>query len=211
MCAAVSDKLACNLGRKDEIPNIELAEYLCQHNDINGIKDIVDGFKGNDKAVANDCIKVLYEIGERKPELISGYANDFIACLHSKNNRLAWGSMTALAAITEHAAEQIFEKLYLVQSAYERGSVITVDNSISVFARLCKADSRYAEKTLPIIINHLQKCRPKDVAQHAERASDCFCKENANAFIEVLENRIPHLSASQQTRINKLLKKLRNL
>ena len=205
------ERLACKLGRNDEMPNIELAEYLCQNNDTDGIKEVVDGFKGTDKAVANDCIKVLYEIGERKPALISFYANEFISCLRSKNNRLAWGSMTALAKIAEYASEPIFEQLPLIVAAYEDGSVITVDNSISVFAGLCKANDRYAETILPIILNHLKKCRPKDVPQHAERASVCIDKKNTNTFIEVLENRMPHLASSGQTRINKLIKKLCNL
>ena len=204
------DRLACKQGRNDEAPNIELAEYLSGCNDAAGIKEIIEGFKGSDKAVANDCIKVLYEIGVRNPELISEYANEFISCLHSKNNRLAWGSMTALAKIAELAAQPIFDKLYLVKSAYENGSVITVDNSISVFAKLCKADNVYAETVLPTIINHLKTCKPKEVAQHAERASVCFGNDNASAFIDVLETRLPHLTSSQQARINKLLRKLRN-
>ena len=205
------EKLACKLGRNDETPNIELAEYLCQSKDTAGVKEIVDGFKGTDRAVANDCIKVLYEIGERNPALILGYANDFVSCLRSKNNRLVWGSMTALAKIAEHAAEPIFEKLPVVVAAYEEGSVITVDNSISVFAGLCKAGDRYAETVLPIILNHLSKCKPKEVPQHAERASVCFNDKNANAFIEVLEKRMPHIASTGQTRINKLLKRLHSL
>ena len=205
------EKLACKLGRNDEKPNIELAELICQSNDAAGVKEIVAGFMGSDKAVANDCIKVLYEIGERKPELISGYAGKFISCLRSKNNRLAWGSMTALAKIAELAPEPIFEKLSVVVAAYEEGSVITLDNSISVFAGLCKAGDKYAETALPIIINHLKKCRPKDVPQHAERASVCFNGKNAASFIEVLEGRLPHLAATGQTRVNKLLKKLQNI
>jgi len=56
------ERLACRLGRNDEIPNIELAEYLRQNSDSAGIKEIVDGFTGNDKAIANDCIKVLYTL-----------------------------------------------------------------------------------------------------------------------------------------------------
>ena len=205
------EKLACKLGRNDEVPNIELAEYLCEQKDTAGIKEIVDGFNGNDKAIANDCIKVLYEIGERNPELVSDYANDFISHLHSKNNRLAWGSMTALAKIAEIAPEPIFERLSLVISAYESGSVITVDNSISVLAKLCKADDRYAETILPILIKHLQKCKPKEVPQHAQRASVCFNQKNASGFIAVLESRVTYLAPSQQARINKLLKSLRSL
>jgi len=64
------EKLAYRLGRNDEVPNIELAELLCQNEDVRGISAIVEGLKGRDKAIANDCIKVLYEIGYRKPFLI---------------------------------------------------------------------------------------------------------------------------------------------
>ena len=151
------EKLACKLGRNDEAPNIELAEELCRISDAAGIKEIVDGFIGEDKAIANDCIKVLYEIGERKPELIVNYVNEFISHLRSKNNRLARGSMTALAKIVELAPRQVFDSLSVVKAAYEDGSVITVDNSISVFAGLCKADDSYAKEVLPLLINHLQK------------------------------------------------------
>jgi len=205
------EKLACRLGRNDEAPNIELAEELCRSNDTTVIKEIVDGFTGADRAVANDCIKVLYEIGERKPELIADYADEFISHLRSKNNRLAWGSMTSLAKIVGLAPEPIFEKLSLIVATYEDGSVITVDNSISVFAGLCSADESYAKEVLPILINHLQKCKPKEVPQHAERASACFNSGNAGAFIEVLEKRLPHLAATGQKRVKKLLKKLYEL
>jgi len=154
---------------------------------------------------------VLYEVGDRNPKLISDYADDFISFLHSKNNRVAWGSMIALANIAEHAPESITERLPLVISAYERGSVITVDNSITVFAALCKINASCAESVLPILITHLQKCKPKQVSQHAERASICFNSDNASVFIEVLEKRVSYLAPSQQTRVNKLLKKLHAL
>jgi len=205
------EKIACKLGRNDEAPNIELAEELCRTKNAEGIAVIVGGFTGSDKAVANDCLKVLYEIGERKPELIAGYANEFISRLHSKNNRLAWGSMTALSKIVELAPEPIFAKLSIIIAAYENGSVITVDNGVSVFAGLCRAGANYAKEVLPILINHLEKCRSKDVAQHAERASVCFNCENAGAFIEVLEKRMPNLAATGQTRLKKLLKLLYDL
>ncbi|QOS97527.1 hypothetical protein JNUCC42_13070 [Brevibacterium sp. JNUCC-42] len=202
------ERLACKMGRNDEIPNIELAEMLCENEDIVGIKEIVDGFNGKDKAIANDCIKVLYEIGFRKPELIAGFAKDFISHLHSKNNRLVWGSMTALAYITELAPEIVFENLSIIKNAYENGSVITIDNSISVFAKLCNANKDYMNIVFPIIINHLSKCRPKEVPQHAERAMICMDSNNAKDFIEILEKRKQNLSPAQIARINKILKKV---
>jgi len=205
------ERLACKLGRNDEKPNIELAEYLCQNNDTVGIDEIANGLKDTDKAIVNDCIKVLYEIGDRNPALVLDYAYEFISYLRSKNNRLAWGSMMALAKIAEYAPEPIFEKLPVIVTAYEEGSVITVDNSISVFAGLCKIGGKYSEMALPILLNHLSKCKPKEVPQHAERASVCFNKNNANAFVEILEKRLPHLVPTGQTRIRKLLKTLHSL
>ena len=91
--------LACRLNRSDETPNIELAQKLCDSQDTQGIKEIVEGLKSDEQAVANDCIKVLYEIGQRKPELIADYAINFIYGLSDKNNRLVWGSMRALGSV----------------------------------------------------------------------------------------------------------------
>ena len=205
------EKLASKLGRNDEKPNIELAQYLTESKDAEGILEIVEGYVGPDRATANDCIKVLYEIGERNPALISQYADRFVAHLRSRNNRLAWGSMTALAKTAKINPQPIFDNLPTVVAAYETGSVITVDNSISVFAELCKAGDEYAEAVLPIILTHLKECRPKDVPQHAERASVCFSSSNADVFIEVLEKRLPNLATPGQVRIKKLLKGLKDL
>lgn len=205
------ERLACQLGRNDEAPNIELAEFLCQQNDFAGVREIVDGCMGKDKAIVNDCIKVLYEIGARKPELIVDYTTDFIKFLRSKNNRLVWGSMSALSEIVEITPKPIYTELATVIAAYEEGSVITVDKSISVFAGLCKSNDAYSNTILPLLLNHLQICKPKEVAQHAERMSVCFNNKNAVDFISVLEIRKPNLTLSGQTRIDKLLKKLRSL
>ncbi|MCL2549130.1 MAG: hypothetical protein FWE76_08205 [Symbiobacteriaceae bacterium] len=185
-----------------------MAAELSGNNDLAGIREVVDGFTGTDKAIANDCIKVLSEVGKQKPELISEFVNEFIIRLRSRNNRLAWGSMMALATIVDLAPQAIFKRLSVVIAAYEVGSVITVDNSISVFAGLCKADESYALAVLPLLINHLQNCKPKEVPQHAERASVCFTRENAGTFIEVLEVRLPYLSKPGKVRVEKLLKKL---
>ena len=108
-----------------------------------GIKEIVDGLNNSKEQIANDCIKVLYEIAEIEPKLVSEYADNFIQLLKSKNNRLVWGSMTAISKITSLNPDEIFKNLDTLVKAYEKGSVITIDNSISVFAELVKADKKY--------------------------------------------------------------------
>ena len=198
------DKLASSLGRNDEKPNIELAKSLCHNNDRLAIKDIISGLSDKNKAVANDCIKVLYEIGRIKPDLIFDYVNDFITCLRSKNNRLVWGGMIALAFIAPIKPVEVYSFLSDIVTAYKNGSIITVDNSISVFANLCHASNDYMQEIFPLLLNHLVSCSAKNVAQHAERIAICINADNREAFIKALDSRMSELSRPQSIRVRKL-------
>ena len=202
------EKLAYSLGRNDEEPNMELARELSKDKNKKGIREIAEGLNNPKAQIANDCIKVLYEIAELSPELVSEYTEIFIQLLKSRNCRLVWGSMTALSKIVLIKHEEIYKNLDIVIRAYEKGKVITVDNSISVFAGLVKADSRYEKKVFPIIIKHLEKCRPKEVGQHSERAFICVNKNNSKQFRETLLKRRDSLTDAQKKRVDKLLAKL---
>ena len=205
------EKLASQLGRNDEIPNIELAELLVNTKDNKGIKEIVAGLRDKNQALANDCIKVLYEIGERNPALIKNYADDFLALLTVKNNRLVWGGMTALAAIADLAADKIYAGIDKVLLVFHEGSVIAVDNSVTVLAKLCKANKEYEKRLFPLLLQHLGNCRAKEVAQHAERIAVSINQDNVKDFLKVLSTRKEQLTLSQTARINKLESKLSKL
>lgn len=207
--ADVMDLLACRLGVHSEEPNIALAAALCDTKDAAAIGKIVEGLQSRDAAVANDCIKVLYEIGYRSPELVSEYAAQFLRLLRSKNNRLVWGGMIALAQTTHLNPAVVFDHREEVIQAYREGSVITRDASISVFAALSHADRRYEEVMFPLILEHLRTCRPKEVAQHAERAAVSVNSLNAVSFLSVLENRRESLAPPQIKRVDKLIREIR--
>ena len=199
------EQIASALNRNDEAPNIELAEKLAKAQDVAGISEIASGLAMKN-AIANDCIKVLYEIGLREPQLIVPHVGSFLDLLKSKNNRLVWGAMTALGQISAMCPEKIFARFDDVYAAYEIGSVITVDQSISVFANLCKADPANDRKILPVLINHLATCRSKEIPQHFERVAVCITTDNVEQFTAVVQKRYNELTASQQARVNKALK-----
>lgn len=67
----VIDKLASSLNRRDEAPNQELAKRITDKNDRKAVQELVANLGTKSKAIQSDCIKVLYEIGERKPEFIA--------------------------------------------------------------------------------------------------------------------------------------------
>ena len=71
-------RLACSLGRNDEVANIELAMELIKTKNKKGICEIVNGLQSSAEPIANDCIKVLYEIGDREPLLIADHVNQFL-------------------------------------------------------------------------------------------------------------------------------------
>ena len=201
-------KLAYSLGRNDEGANIELAKTLAAAKNKKGIKEIAAGLHDPKEQIANDCIKVLYEIAETSPELVAEYAGTFAQLLRSRNNRLVWGSMTALSKIVSLNPEAVFLHLDAIVKAHKTGSVITVDNSISVLAELAKADKKYEKKVFPLLIEHLEKCRPKEVGQHAERAFVCINKNNSQKFRETLLKRRGALTDPQKKRVDALLSKL---
>ncbi|HOG20461.1 MAG TPA: hypothetical protein PLW11_09190 [Bacillota bacterium] len=208
---SVIDKLACSLGRNDEIPNQELAKELCRTKDSESIKELVQCLFNGTTAIKNDSIKVLYEIGEAQPELISSYVDDFITLLNSKNNRLVWGSMTALSTIANINPGKIFENINLIFDVMEKGSVITVDNGVSVLAKVGSTNKEYEKKALPFLLKHLETCRPREVAQHSERSMAIANSGNKVEFQRVLEKRLDDLSQSQQARVKRVLKKVNSM
>lgn len=208
---SIIHKLACSLGRNDEIPNQELAKELCRTKDGDSIKELVQCLYNGSTAIKNDSIKVLYEIGEAEPELIASYVDDFIKILNSKNNRLIWGGMMALSTIAKINPDKIYQNIDLIFDVIKKGSVITVDNGISVLAKVGSAKKEYEAKVLPFLLQHLETCRPRDVAQHAERSMVIANAENKIEFQRVLEKRLDDLTPSQQTRVERILKKVSNL
>lgn len=207
----VIHKLASSLDRNDEAPNQELAKELCRTKDVSSIQELVDSLFNAPTAIKNDIIKVLYEIGEAQPELISAYATEFIKLLTGKNNRLIWGAMTALATIAHLNPAPIIKEIDLIFDVIKKGSVITVDNGISVLAKVGAAKQEYEKKILPFILGHLETCRPKEVAQHSERSMVMVNSENKQEFQRVLEKRLPDLTPPQLARVKKVLKVINGL
>ena len=81
-------RLASSKGRNDEVPNIELAVAIVKGRDTRAVRELVEHLRDDSRAIQNDCIKVLCEIGERRPGLIAPFADEFIDQVSSKMARL---------------------------------------------------------------------------------------------------------------------------
>jgi hypothetical protein len=200
------NKLAHAQGRRDEVPNQELARELAETRDQAGIREIIAGLKDKDRKVNNDCIKVAYEIGYIDPKLISTYTNEFLDLLRSRNNRLVWGGMMALATVAEIEADDLFREREAIIQAINKGSVITQDSGIRVLASVAAQKSEYRVELLPYLLGHLETCRPKDVAQRSEKIVIAIDADNKQKFHDVIERRLQYLKPSQVKRLEKVIR-----
>jgi len=59
----IINRLSSSIGKRDEVPNQELAQKICENRDTSVIEELISNLSGTNKAIQSDCIKVLYEIG----------------------------------------------------------------------------------------------------------------------------------------------------
>lgn len=203
---AALDQIAFSLGRRDEIPNQMLAKKLAAESDLQGFQEIADHLWDKNANIQSDCLKVLYELGMIKSELIKGFGDDFIKLLHSKNNRLVWGSMIALSTIGDIQADGLFPHIDEIIKATRNGSVITTDNGVKTLALIGSTKPEYRKAVFPFLMEHLQTCRPKDVPQHAEHTLAAVSTDNCPIFIQILEKRMEDLTPAGLVRVKRVLK-----
>ncbi|MEW6029227.1 MAG: hypothetical protein ACOYZ8_16845 [Chloroflexota bacterium] len=202
----ILNRIAHFQNRRDEVPNQELARDLAANKDKAGVREIAEHLWDKNANIAADCIKVLYEVGYIDPSLIAAYVEDFVRLLKSRNNRLVWGAMTALAEAARVNPGGVFRHLPEIKKAMDEGSVITVDNAVKALAFTAAAKGEYNKAIFPILLKHLQTCRPKDVAQHSEKSLPAVDAANKAEFIKVLEKRMDDLSGSALARVKKIVK-----
>jgi len=204
----VLNKLASSLGRRDEVPNQLLAEEIARSKNKDAVNELVENLSNCDRRIQNDCIKVLYEIGYRNPDLIAGHAGVFGDLLTSKQNRLVWGAMTALDSITLQNPKEVFHLLPKILDTADKGSVITRDHAVGILIKLASF-KQYSDKCVPLIIEQLQACPGNQFPMYAEMSLPAVKPKNVNLFQKTIGDRLETLEKnSQKKRICRVLKQL---
>ncbi len=205
---SIISQLASSLDRKDEEPNIELAQKIVATKDTSAVQELVEHLSDKNKAIRHDCIKVLYEIGDRQPPLIADHVQAFIDLIQTKDNRMVWGAMTALGSIATLKTEEIGQHIKTIMRVTEKGSVITQDWGVRVLATVAAHLPDDSDKIFAFLLDFLKICRPKDLPRHAESTAVAVNAHNHSAFTSLLESRKPALKLPQLKRIEKLLKQI---
>jgi len=204
---AYIEKIAYHLERRDEVPNQELAKLLVEKEDRDGLDEIASYLYDKNKSVASDCLKVLYEAGYHKPELVSKYVDDYLKLLKSKNNRMVWGAMIAIWNIAHIEHEKVFEEIERIIHLTETGTLITHVTGIKVMIALSKVKRVYYDRLYPILIAYLKACRPIDFGKRVEDYTEIMNDDNTEDILNIIKERFEGLNKNQSTRIKRALKK----
>ena len=208
MAINVIDHLAHSLGSRDEVPNIALAEKISKANDRLAARELISLLNHKTGGIRNDAIKVLYEIGARKPELITGYIENFLTTLAHKDNRMRWGAMSALSAISSAKPEVIAEHLATIVDAMDSGTVITRDHGVYILAN-CSRLKKYHTDCMELLLEQIEKAPVNQMPMYAEKTADVISAPYIKQFEKILRSRKDVLEIpSKQKRVEKILKSL---
>lgn len=202
------EKLASSLGRRDEVPNQELAREIADNTDQSAIKALFENLSHKNKDIQNDCIKVIYEIGMLNPKLIAGYPEELIRLLDNKNNRLQWGGMMALNTIVFEKPETVYQNLPKLVEIAEKGTVITKDNLMAILVKLYSVAS-YSEQAYALLIEQLLKSLPNQLPMYAENILPVIAGKDKDQLIATLTSRLGDIEKdTKRARVEKVIKKL---
>ena len=205
---SVINQLSSSLGQKGNEANIALAKEIAESENTEAIKELVENLENKDKKIQADCIKTLYETAYIKPDLIADYYSEFLGLLSSKNNRLVWGGMIALMTITDLRNKELFASIDLISDTVKKGSVITIDCGVEIFAKLNKY-SEYQDKVENLLIDQLWKCPIKQLPQYMEKSIISITAQNKEIYQKIINERKSECEKdSQVKRLDKILKQI---
>ena len=204
----IIEKLASSLNRRDEVPNQQLAMEIADGNDEEAVEELVGNLSNKDREIQSDCVKVLYEVGERKPALIARYAGEFSSLLDSENNRLVWGGMAALDQIALVNPKTIYGMLTKIVESGEKGSVITRDHVVGILIKLASL-SQYRERVIPLLIEQLKRSPTNQLPMYSENLVPIVTESNRAAFVKTLTSRLHDIEkTSKRKRVERVIAKL---
>jgi hypothetical protein len=207
MQSAILAKLATSLNRRDEVPNRELAKSVAKKKDKAAVKELLENLTNKNQDIANDCIKTLYEIGYIEPALLVPHAKAFIDLLGTKNNRMQWGIMTALAEIAKADPKTVYAALAKIIAVAEKGSVITNDQYVNILLRLAESKT-YNDKAMPLLLEQLKRSPTNQLPKYAEDSMKLVPPKYKSAFVKALQSRLVEIEKdTKRKRVEKVIQK----
>jgi hypothetical protein len=116
--------------------------------------------------------------------------------------------MIALSSIAAVAPEKVYVHLAFIRQTVDKGSVITKDAGMALYAHLAKV-KKYHNEVFPLLLAELEKCPIKQLPQYAEKASRAIDLSLKKQFVGIIEKRMSELVI--ESRIGRIRKVLADL
>lgn len=208
MPQSIIDQLASSHGRNDEAVNIMLAENIAKKKDATAVEELIGLTQHTKAPIRSDVIKVLYEIAEREPALLKPHFKAILTLLSHKDNRMKWGAMTTLSALSSFDAGLFTKHITAIVDAMDHGSVITRDHGIVILANVARRPSQ-SDNCLALLFEQLEKAPVNQFPMYAEKTAEVITPSHLQTLIEIIESRQDVMDVpSKKKRLQQLLKKL---
>lgn len=205
---SVLEQLASASSQARQDKNIALAQAIAGNNNVAAVQELIDGLQHKTKAIRHDCIKTLYEIAVIKAGLVSSHVNVFVTLLGDKDNRMQWGAMTAISAVTTLTPEAVYKALGRIIATADAGSVITTDHAVKILATLALTE-KYRDTVIPLLLDQLLQAPVNQAPSYAEQILPVVTAKDKDHFKKILLMRIGDTEQdSKKKRLEKVLKKL---
>ncbi len=202
----VLERIAYYQGRRDEVPNQQLARALARRKDTAGIREIARNLNNPNRSVQSDCLKVLYEIGYLDPGTDRRLRRRVSGSAGEQEQPDGVGEHDRARDDRPAEGQVIGSRLDEVLAALDRGTVITVVWGVRTLAGVAGASRSDRPRILPHLLRRLETCLPRDVPTHALSCFPAIDDASRDRFLAVLERRRPDLSPSQAARLRKVIR-----
>jgi hypothetical protein len=205
---SIAHRLAGKRTPRTEEPNIRLAEDVCAKGDIDAVAELGELLDAGRKKQRHDALKVLYEIGLRKPELVVPQLENLIDQLDGRDNRILWGTIYALSTIAQLAPKQLMGFLPVILAASDRATVIAKDKAMLILAELCMQEDSH-KAVVPKMLNHVAEAAVNQFPTYAERAEPSLRGPERKRLAKIIRARVDvDEYPAKRKRMDKLLLKL---
>ena len=203
---SVLDQIAFNLGRRDEVPNQELARRLSRRPNAPGIQEIVENLANRNQGIRSDCLKVLYELAYLKPELVAPHARALVDLLEDRNNRMVWGATIGLATIAALNPQPVWKARHRVMEAMAKGTLITRVWGVRALARATAGKPSRTKEILPALRDLLGTCSPRDVPTHLESMLPALTRSTWASIEPLVIARKKEMTRSHLARLSRVVR-----
>jgi HEAT repeat protein len=169
MPSPLLSQLSSQVGDRTQEADLRVAEQCAA--DPSLLKEVAAGLTGKDPKLAGDCGEVFTQVAMRRADAVASYAPVLAAQLDSKNAKVRWEAVHALALIaaTPPAVKTVATLLpTLSQLIHTDKSVIVRDYATTALATYASNGPKEARAAYPLLLEALEAWDTKHAARALE-------------------------------------------